>query len=64
MDPRVSTLLQPTDLPRSGMSWGYIGPRNGHVSLFTREALAIAWRRHGFNMSSFTEATHLAFRDG
>ena len=58
-----STLLQPADLPRSGMSWWYIGPRNGHVSLFTREALAIAWRRHGFTVSSFTEATHLAFRN-
>jgi hypothetical protein len=30
------------------MNWWYIGPRNGHISVFTRTALASAWQRHGF----------------
>lgn len=58
-----STLLQPADFEHVGMSWWYLGPRNGHISLFTREALAVAWRRHGFTVCSFTENRHLAFRD-
>jgi 2-polyprenyl-6-hydroxyphenyl methylase/3-demethylubiquinone-9 3-methyltransferase len=58
-----STLVQPADFESIGLSWWYVGPRNGHVSLFTREALAIAWRRHGFTVVSFNENTHLAFRN-
>jgi hypothetical protein len=57
-----STVLQPANLASLGMSWWYIGPRNGHVSLFTDAALAIAWRRHGFTVSSFSHSKHLAFR--
>jgi hypothetical protein len=59
-----STLVQPANFESVGMSWWYVGPRNGHVSLFTREALAIAWRRHGFSVCSFDEDNHLAFRNG
>jgi 2-polyprenyl-3-methyl-5-hydroxy-6-metoxy-1,4-benzoquinol methylase len=58
-----STALQPDELARQGMSWWYIGPRNGHVSLFSRAALAAAWRRHRFTVASFSPTTHLAFRD-
>lgn len=59
----VSTVLQPDTLGELGMSWWYIGPRNGHVSLFSRAALAAAWRRHGFEVASLSESMHLAFRD-
>ncbi len=58
-----STVVQPDEIASLGMSWWYIGPRNGHVSLFSRDALAIAWRRRGFTVSSFSPAFHLAFRD-
>jgi 2-polyprenyl-3-methyl-5-hydroxy-6-metoxy-1,4-benzoquinol methylase len=58
-----SALLRPPDLASRGMSWWYIGPRNGHVSLFTRASLAFAWRRHGFAVSSVSEAMHLTFRN-
>jgi SAM-dependent methyltransferase len=58
-----STLLQPADFDRLGMAWWYVGPRNGHVSLFSAAALAAAWRRHGFRVASFSEAMHVAFRD-
>ncbi len=30
-----STLLQPADIENQGLNWWYVGPRNGHISLFT-----------------------------
>jgi len=58
----ISTLVQPADFDRQKMNWWYIGPRNGHISLFSRPALAAAWRRAGFNLASFNENLHIAFR--
>ncbi len=58
-----STLLQPPDFDRLGLKWWYVGPRNGHVSMFSRQALALAWRRHGFNLASLTANLHIAFKN-
>jgi 2-polyprenyl-3-methyl-5-hydroxy-6-metoxy-1,4-benzoquinol methylase len=55
-----STLVQPPDLD---MTWWYIAPRNGHVSLFSERALAVAWQRRGFTVESLSPDLHLAFRD-
>jgi 2-polyprenyl-6-hydroxyphenyl methylase/3-demethylubiquinone-9 3-methyltransferase len=55
-----ATLVQP---PNATLGWWYVGPRNGHVTLFTREALAILWGRLGFAVASFNDHTHLAFRE-
>lgn len=57
-----STLLQPADFEKLGMNWWYVGPRNGHVSMFSRDALAQAWRSHGCNTGSFNDNLHVAFR--
>ena len=57
-----STLTQPDDLNDKGMSWWYVGPRNGHISLFSKQALQVAWGRHGFKTVSFDAGHHLAFR--
>ncbi len=35
-----STGIQPKDIMERRCSWWYIGPRNGHVSIFTENALA------------------------
>jgi len=58
-----STMTQPADFDTLGMSWWYIAPRNGHVSIFTRQALTLAWARHGYKNASLSDGTHLAFRD-
>jgi SAM-dependent methyltransferase len=58
-----STLLQPAEFAAIGMTWWYIGPRNGHISLYSARALALAWQPHGFTVSSFNPNLHLAFRD-
>lgn len=57
-----STLTQPDDFDRQGMSWWYVGPRNGHISIFTKQALEMAWARHGYRSVSLNTGTHLAFR--
>lgn len=57
-----TTLLVPSDFDNVGVGWWYVGPRNGHVSIFTAQALAIAWRRHGYKNVSLNYNLHLAFR--
>jgi 2-polyprenyl-6-hydroxyphenyl methylase/3-demethylubiquinone-9 3-methyltransferase len=57
-----STLLQPPDFDKLGLTWWYVGPRNGHVSMFSRQALALAWGRTGFQTASLTDNLHIAFR--
>lgn len=57
-----STLVQPADFDTYGVNCWYVGPRNGHVSIFSRQALAIAWGRHGYTTGSFNDNLHVAFR--
>jgi len=57
-----STLTQPDDFDAQGMSWWYVGPRNGHISIFTQQALAVAWGRYGFKTAALNAGTHIAFR--
>jgi 2-polyprenyl-6-hydroxyphenyl methylase/3-demethylubiquinone-9 3-methyltransferase len=58
-----TTLVLPADFDSQGMAWWYIGPRNGHISIFSRQALSQAWRRHGFNLGSIDDNRHVAFRE-
>ena len=57
-----STLLQPKDFDTLALKWWYVGPRNGHVSMFSRDALVLAWRHYGYQTASFTDNLHIAFR--
>jgi SAM-dependent methyltransferase len=57
-----STLLQPLDMDRQGLNWWYVGPRNGHVSLYSRTSLESLTRPLGLTLRSFNEGTHVAFR--
>lgn len=57
-----TTLLLPPDFDDIGVAWWYVSPRNGHVSIFTAKALAIAWRRHGYRTVSLSHNLHVAFR--
>jgi 2-polyprenyl-6-hydroxyphenyl methylase/3-demethylubiquinone-9 3-methyltransferase len=65
MDPGVilfSTLLQPADIDQQGLSWWYAGPRNGHVSLYSRASLKALARPHRFMLGSVDDDSHLLFR--
>jgi SAM-dependent methyltransferase len=57
-----STLVQPAEINEMGLSWWYVGPRNGHVSLYTRTSLAILGQPFGFNLGSFGNSMHVFFR--
>ena len=58
-----STLTQPADFDKYGVSWWYVGPRNGHISIFSKQSLAQAWGRHGYKNASLNDGVHLAFRE-
>lgn len=57
-----STLRQPADFEKLGVNWWYVGPRNGHISMFSGSALAKAWGQHGCKVLSFNDVLHVAFR--
>jgi SAM-dependent methyltransferase len=56
-----STLVQPAEFERIGLSWWYAAPRNGHVSLYTPAALARLFKAHGMKVGSFSEVLHIAY---
>jgi hypothetical protein len=57
-----STKIQPTAIEQLGMKWWYIGPRNGHVSFYTRQALASVTGPLGLNLAWCDDSIHLLFR--
>jgi SAM-dependent methyltransferase len=57
-----TTSLQPADIEKQRLNWWYAAPRNGHVSLFSKEALQRAWGRHGYRVATLAENFHFAFR--
>ena len=44
------------------MGWWYIGPRNGHISIFSKRSLALVWSKLGYRLGSFNDDLHVAFR--
>ncbi len=56
-----STLVQPATFDQVGLNWWYASPRNGHISLYSRHALALLFQPHGMKVGSFTEVLHIAF---
>jgi 2-polyprenyl-6-hydroxyphenyl methylase/3-demethylubiquinone-9 3-methyltransferase len=58
-----STLVQPSDIETLGVSWWYVAPRNGHVSLYTQSALAAVLRPLGLRLGAFTAGLHVAWRE-
>lgn len=47
---------------RSRLSWWYAAPRNGHISLFSKEALRRLGARFGLDYASFGISTHFLSR--
>jgi 2-polyprenyl-3-methyl-5-hydroxy-6-metoxy-1,4-benzoquinol methylase len=56
-----STLLQPKSFEETGLSWWYVSPRNGHISLYSAQSLARLFAPHGLKVASFSEGTHIAY---
>jgi 2-polyprenyl-6-hydroxyphenyl methylase/3-demethylubiquinone-9 3-methyltransferase len=57
-----STLTQPANFEELGLRWWYVAPRNGHVSIYSRHALAILFEKHGLQLFSLSDLVHLAYR--
>lgn len=46
-------------LATNGLKWWYAAPRNGHISLYTRDSLKILGRRHGLLCTSLSDNNHV-----
>lgn len=57
-----TTLLQDADFAQRGVGWWYIGPRNGHVTIFSKASLMYLWAGLDMTVMSLNENFHLAFR--
>jgi hypothetical protein len=57
-----TTYAQPADFNNYGLQWWYVGPRNGHVSIFSKQALTHAFGQHGYKIVSFSDNIHAAFK--
>lgn len=58
-----STLISDYAIERgTPLSWWYAAPRNGHISLFSRESLVRLGRAAGFRLASCSQGLHLFFR--
>ncbi|MGH8678962.1 MAG: methyltransferase domain-containing protein, partial [Burkholderiales bacterium] len=58
-----STLITDDDIiAGQPLRWWYASPRNGHISLYTRESLAILGAREGFKFASFSANSHAYWR--
>jgi SAM-dependent methyltransferase len=59
-----STLLSDGNIyANQRLTWWYASPRNGHISLFSRQSLVALGEKYGFNLSSFSEGFHAFWRD-
>ncbi len=57
-----STLLQPGDFAQRGLGWWYVAPRNGHVTIYSAQALRALWAELGFQLISHGDGLHIAYR--
>jgi SAM-dependent methyltransferase len=48
--------------PRAAQFW-YIAPRNGHVTIHTRQSLARLFARFGYQLHHFSDVLHVAMRE-
>lgn len=58
-----STLVQPANFDSIGLNWWYASPRNGHISLYSTQSLAVLFKPYGVTVASFSEDLHMAFAE-
>jgi SAM-dependent methyltransferase len=57
-----STLLSDGNIhSKQRVSWWYASPRNGHISLFSRNSLSLLAQKHGVCFRSFSHGLHAFF---
>ena len=60
----LSTHLVPGDISDLRSDWWYLGPRNGHISLFSAAALSRLAERHGMMFRTNGKDFHILYRAG
>ncbi len=59
-----STLLTDGNIQKNRrIDWWYASPRNGHISLFSRESLSILAQQYSLNFGSFSAGFHILFTE-
>jgi Methyltransferase domain len=58
-----TTLLQPQVIEQIGVNWWYVGPRNGHVSIYSASSLGRLFHKYGLRFGSFADSTHIAYTE-
>jgi Methyltransferase domain len=58
-----STQVPPANIDTLRGEWWYMGPRNGHVSLFSRKSLQTICANHGLHYESLNDEWHFACRN-
>jgi len=58
-----STLIQPDDLDTVKAKWWYIAPRNGHISIHSRQSLQHVLNNMGLNHGLANQNLHFAFSE-
>lgn len=59
-----STLLSEEEISRGKpLTWWYAAPRNGHISLFSKESMRICMQKNNLQFASFSPAYHIAFQN-
>ncbi len=58
-----STLIQPADINEQKTNWWYIGPRNGHVSIYSEQSLQLLAEKAGYQFGHFNAGLHLLCRE-
>jgi SAM-dependent methyltransferase len=56
-----STLVQPENFESVELNWWYASPRNGHISLYSPQSLALLFNPHGLKVASFNANLHIAY---
>ena len=57
-----STVLSDGQIkPNARLDWWYAAPRNGHISLFSRQSLSLLAQQHGFHLESSSDNFHVLF---
>ncbi|BBO79774.1 hypothetical protein DSCO28_03400 [Desulfosarcina ovata subsp. sediminis] len=60
----VSTLLSDGYIfPHQRLAWWYASPRNGHISLFSKNSLEVLSKNHGFSIKSVSPGLHVLYRE-
>lgn len=60
-----STYVQPqgfNPLSAQGLNWWYVAPRNGHISIHSRDSLTTLLASQGLSLHSLNHYMHIAFR--